>query len=78
MLFRSAKCRNWPLADAPIVRLRVRYRGHSCRAGSLTRRRVRREVADIEHRITARGRPNARPALLRRTVLMIGDCGSWC
>jgi hypothetical protein len=39
------------IADAPAVRLRVRYRGHSCRASSLARRRVRREVADIEHRL---------------------------
>jgi hypothetical protein len=40
----------WPISAAPVVCLRVRYRAQSCRARSLTRRRVRREVADIEHR----------------------------
>jgi len=39
----------WPFSAAAFVNLRVRYRGHSCRARSLIRRRVRREVADIEH-----------------------------
>ena len=49
LIFCSANLSYWPLTAAPVVRLRVRYRVHSCRAGSLIRRRVRREVADIEH-----------------------------
>jgi hypothetical protein len=33
--------------------------------------RVRREVAEIEHGAMARGRPNARPALVCQTSLVI-------
>ena len=43
-----------PFAAAALVNLRGRYRGHSCRR--LTHpARVRREVADIEHRSQQRG-----------------------
>jgi hypothetical protein len=49
LLLQVRAAESGPFSAAPLVNLRVWYRGHSYRARSLTRRRVRREVADIEH-----------------------------